>query len=113
MPDQFQSTSLDTAPYSERLRRALYDAVVRTLFTPSPRKDQLLAELKGEPPEDVPTYSPEEAGLVVFWAWGRWFAVWYDLDSKDETHLPLSRKWQVVRIQADPSKPDAIQLHEV
>lgn len=104
MPDQHQS--IDNAPYSEGLRRILYDAVVRTLFAPSPLKDQLLAE-------DVPTYSPEDAGLVVFWAWGRWFAVWYDLDTEDEQQLPLSRKWQVVRIQSDPTTPDGIQLHEV
>jgi hypothetical protein len=104
---------LDHAPYSEHLRRLLYEAVVRTVFSPSPEKDQLLADLRVPSEETLPSYSPDDAGLAVFYVWGRWFAVWFDIDTDDEAHLPPSRRWQVVRVQADPSRPDGIILAEV
>lgn len=78
---------LDRAPYSEALRRTLYDAV---------RQLQL----------------PEHSEPVLFHAWGRWFAVWEDR-SEDNRHLPPPRRWEVVRIQSDPSQPEGIMLHEV
>ena len=78
---------LDRAPYSEALRRALYDAV---------RQLQL----------------PEHSEPILFHAWGRWFAVWED-QGEDHRHLPLPRRWEVVRIQSDPSRPEGIMLHEV
>ena len=43
---------------------------------------------------------------------GRWFAVWEDR-GEDSRRLPLSRRWEVVRIQSDPSRPEGIMLHEV
>ena len=79
--------NLDRTPYSEALRRALYDAV---------RQLQL----------------PEHSEPVLLYAWGRWFAVWEDL-GEDHSHLPLHRRWEVVRIQSDPSRPEGIMLHEV
>jgi hypothetical protein len=112
LPDSIPP-SLDQSPYSEHLRRQLYEAVVRTVFAPSPEKDQLLADLGVASEEEVPTYSPDDAGLAVFYVWGRWFAVWYDLDTQDEAHLPISRRWQVVRVQDDASRPDGIVLSEV
>ena len=63
---------LDRAPYSEALRRTLYDAV---------RQLQL----------------PEHSEPFLFHAWGRWFAVWED-HGEDHRHLPLLRRWEVVRI---------------
>jgi len=78
---------LDRAPYSEALRRALYDAV---------RQLQL----------------PEHSEPILFHAWGRWFAVWED-HGEEIAHLPPPRRWEVVRIQSDPSRPEGIMLHEV
>lgn len=78
---------LDEAPYSEALRRLLYDAVARIV-------------------------EPDAGDLVVFHAWGRWFAVWQDL-GEDAGGLPVSRVWQVVRLAADRSAPDGVLLHEV
>ena len=90
---------LDEAPYSEGLRRQLYDAVARIVFSSD----------SGEP--GLILY-PDADGLAIFYAWGRWFAVWRDL-AEDERTLPVSRIWQVVRISADPSTPDGVLLHEV
>jgi hypothetical protein len=90
---------LDRAPYSEGLRRLLYDAVARIVLAPDP----------GEPGLTV---YPAAGNLAIFYAWGRWFAVWRDFD-EDTGELPLSRVWQVVRLATDPSSPDGIMLHEV
>lgn len=91
--------NLDEAPYSEGLRRVLYDAVARIVLTPD----------SGEP--GLIPY-PESGNLAVFYAWGRWFAVWRDF-GEDVSVLPASRIWQVVRLAADPSSPDGIMMHEV
>jgi len=98
---------LDEAPYSEGLRRLLYDAVARIVLTPD----------SGEPGLTVVPHSGAHTGadagnLAIFYAWGRWFAVWREL-AEDEGALPASRIWQVVRLAADPSSPDGIMLHEV
>ena len=90
---------LDEAPYSEGLRRLLYDAVARIVLSPD----------SGEP--GLIRY-PDAGGLAIFYAWGRWFAVWRD-PSDDEGALPLSRIWQVARVCSAPSAPDGIMLHEV
>lgn len=95
--------NLDEAPYSEGLRRQLYDAVARIVLTPD----------SGEPGLIVYPNAGADAGdLVIFYAWGRWFAVWRDFGD-DCGELPLSRIWQVVRLSADPSTPDGVLLHEV
>lgn len=90
---------LDEAPYSEGLRRLLYDAVARIVLAPDPGEAGLILY-------------PNVGNLVVFYAWGRWFAVWRDF-GEDSEGLPLSRVWQVVRLSADPSSPDGVLLHEV
>lgn len=79
---------LETAPYSETLRRLLYDAVARIVL-------------------------PDGEDLAIYYAWGRWFAVWRDLEGEGEEGraLPDSRVWQVVRLTSDPSAPDGIMLH--
>ncbi|HWN41361.1 MAG TPA: hypothetical protein VNW71_04035 [Thermoanaerobaculia bacterium] len=104
MRDRPQSIppDLDDAPVTEALRRELYDAVVRVAFPKHP-----------DPDEIAPTFSPDDGQLNVFYVWGRWFAVWRDLDAEDEDHLPYSRIWQVVRIQSDPLQPEGIVFHEV
>ncbi len=95
--------NLDEAPYSEGLRRLLYDAVARIVLAPD----------SGEPGLVMVSHTGADAGnLAVFYAWGRWFAVWRDF-GEDVSVLPASRIWQVVRLAADPSSPDGIVLHEV
>jgi hypothetical protein len=90
---------LDQTPYSEGLRRLLYDAVARIVLSPDPGEPGLIPY-------------PDAGNLAVFYAWGRWFAVWRDF-GEDEGVLPVSRIWQVVRLSADPSTPDGVLLHEV
>lgn len=94
---------LDEAPYSEGLRRLLYDAVARIVLAPEPGEPGLTL---------VPQAGADAGNLAIFYAWGRWFAVWRDL-AEDEGALPVSRIWQVVRLSADPSTPDGVLLHEV
>ena len=100
MPDRPHSIpDLDTAHYSEALRRELYDIAARIVFDS----------------DTAPDYTPDESDLTVFYIWGRWFASWRDWESESaaETPLPLSRAWQVVRLQNDPSTPSGVMLHEV
>jgi hypothetical protein len=61
----------------------------------------------------APTYSPDESQLTIFYAWGRWFAVWRDFDADGEDHLPFYRRWEVLRLRSDPSRPEGIMLHGV
>ena len=98
MPDRPHSIpNLETASYSEALRRELYDIAVQIIF------------YNGSP---IPDYTPDQCELVVFHLYGRWFATWRDLESNAET-LPLARLWQVVRLQNDAHAPHGIMLHEV
>lgn len=89
---------LDRAPYSEGLRRMVYDAVARIVHTADP--------------EPALVVRPDTGELLIFYVWGRWFAVWRDPSDDDDT-LPLSRIWQVARVCSAPSAPDGIMLHEV
>jgi hypothetical protein len=97
MPDRAYSIpNLETSAYSEALRRQLYDAAVEIIFY-----------------NGSPDFTPDQCELVVFHAWGRWLAAWRDLESAAEPALPLSRVWQVVRLQNDAHAPHGIMLHEV
>ena len=104
MPDRPQST-LDLSRYSEATRRALYDRIVEIQFTPEDATS-------GKDPEDdwIPTQTPDEAGLTVFYLFGRWFAFWLDVP---EPGLPEWRLTEMVRIQPALGAPDGIMLHEV
>ncbi len=98
MPERPHSIpDLDTAIYSEALRRQLYDLAAMIAF------------------DEGATYTPDQSELTVFHAWGRWFAIWRDWESESarEPQLPLSRIWQVVRLQNDSSTPHGVMLHEV
>jgi hypothetical protein len=101
MPDNPQSIpNLETAFYSEQLRRQFYDIAVEIVF------------YNGSP---IPDHTPDECDLTVFYLYGRWFATWRDLESESdaETPLPLARVWQVVRLQNDAHAPLGVVLHEV
>ncbi|HVR95225.1 MAG TPA: hypothetical protein VMW27_01330 [Thermoanaerobaculia bacterium] len=91
---------LDLTRYSEATRRALYERIIAIQFTPHP-----------DDPEDAPsTLDPDEAGLTVFYLFGRWFAYWRD---EPLPGLPEWRLTEMVRIQDAPDLPDGIVLHEV
>ena len=100
LPDSIPA-DLDTAPVTEALRRRLYDAAVELAFAPSTTDQD----------EELPGYTPEQCGFTVVYALGRWFAVWYDLDANEADLAPAVR-WQVMRIDADPSRPEGIHFSE-
>ena len=83
----------DLSRYTEATRRSVYDRVVRIQFTP-----------------ETP-YTPDDAGLVVFYALGRWFGTWLDLESRED--CPESVRREMVRIEPAPDAPEGIMLYEV
>ena len=105
MPDLPDSTPLDLTRYSEATRRSLYDQIVEIQFTPEDPES-------AKHPEDVwnPKQTPDEAGLTVFFLFGRWVAFWRDVP---EPGLPEWRLTEMVRIQTAPGTPGGIMLFEV
>jgi hypothetical protein len=98
-------TPLDLSRYSETTRRALYDRIVTIQFTPE-------NPATTSHPEDVwtPSLTPDEAGLTVFYLFGRWFAVWREAE---EPGMPESRLTEMVRIQSASDTPEGILLYEI
>ena len=106
----------ETIEVTEAKRRELYDAVVSVHFQATPEEVQRAAE----DPENhwVPSYGPDAAGLTVFHAFGRWFAVWKDLEV---TEGPAALRWRLLRIVPSPSAavpgpdsgPFGVELYEV
>ncbi|HVT60976.1 MAG TPA: hypothetical protein VHR45_21615 [Thermoanaerobaculia bacterium] len=93
----------DVTKYSETIRRDLYERTVAVHWPEHP----------ASPDDFVPDYSPEDAGLTVWWLWGRYFAVWMPLEDLGEPSLPPWRRWVVVRIDAAPAAPYGVVFHEV
>jgi hypothetical protein len=87
----------DLDAYSEATRRALYDLTVAVYFTDE---------------EDPLPYSPEVAGLVVFWAFDRWYAVWQPTPDPEDGVLPPWARWMVLRIASHPETPCGVIYHE-
>lgn len=105
MPSWPKFTPPDLYPYSEATRRGLYDLVVQVHFQePSTRRDT---------DEFVPSYSPDEAGLMVVFLWNRWFAIWEQIEERDNPDLTPDYKRAVLRIEADPARPYGIAFSEV
>ena len=96
-PPQFTESLLRT--YSEVLRRALYDAVVAHLWTPT------------APGDYVPSYTPDAGQLAVVFVHGRWLALYIDLE--EPTDAPPDQRAIMSRILADPDRPSGITLAEV
>jgi hypothetical protein len=94
---------LDLEVYSEATRRALYDIVVAVHFS---------APAEVARGDWFPDYSPDEAGLVVLFAGGRWLALWTRLEEA-ASDLPESRRQALVRIQAASGAPYGVAFHEV
>ena len=91
---------LDLSRYTETTRRELYARLVDIQFAP---------KLPPEADFTPPLYSPDDAGLAVFYVFGRWFATWTNLE--EPTYLPEHRRVELVRIQ--PNGLDGIMLYEV
>jgi hypothetical protein len=86
---------LDLHSDSEETRRALYDLVVRDNFTPKGPED-----LEGE---SFPPYTPEEAGLKVYFEHGRWFATWVKLEEPED--LPEAERRELLVLAEAPDEP--------
>jgi hypothetical protein len=94
---------LDLETFSEATRRALYDIVVAVHFT---------APAEVPPGDCYPTYTPDQAGLVVDFCRGRWIAGWRRLEEAN-SDLPEFRRESLVRIQAAPEAPYGVAFYEV
>jgi len=87
----------------EETHRRLYDHVVQQEFT----RQEL------QPPGDdwVPGYTPEQAGLKIFFLWGRWFATWRKLEVPRDR--PEGERREVVRFVLDPGAAGGLRLDGV
>ena len=83
-------------------QQLLYEFVVGVHFTPALTHD----------PGDVflPRYSPEEAGLRVYFEKGRWFATWMRLE--EDASLPEAERRELVVIERNQDE-SGIVLQEV
>jgi hypothetical protein len=90
-----------TAPDAATQRR-LYEFVVGVHFTPALAHD----------PGDVfiPHYTPEEAGLGVYFEKGRWFATWLKLE--EDASLPEAERRELVVIERSQDESGLV-LQEV
>jgi hypothetical protein len=106
---------VDLSRPTESTRRHLYELVVHVYFHPTSEEVENARQDPGN--HWVPDYGPDEARLHVFYAYGRWFAVWEALEETPETAagLPEWRRWSVVRIveDRDPSSETGVTFLEV
>ena len=93
-----QHPQFDLTRPTEATRRTVYDRVAELVWTPDPED------------EHRRTDTPDEAGLFVVHAFGRWFAVW---TNRDEPDAPEDQRVEIVRVQADPGSRFGIVLAEI
>jgi hypothetical protein len=112
MPDRPNRTPFPHSlnRYTEETRRALY-AVVAVHFSPTP--EEIREAQRKE--EWYPTYGPEEAGLRVFHAYGRWFAAWRRLEMMaDPNHrLELYKRFEMLRVEKNCHLAEGLEFFEV
>lgn len=99
MPEHSQFNPLNLSHYTESLRREVYDRVVSLVWT------------KEAPDDHVPSFTPDQAGLMVFYLYGRWFAVWADLEANGPGSV--ERKTELVRVQESDDTRYGVILAEV
>jgi len=99
MSEHPQFTPLTLRIYSEAVRRQVYDRVVALVWT------------KEGPDDHVPSFSPDQAGLMIFHLFGKWFAVWSDLEAVGPGSV--ERKTELVRVQESADTRYGIILAEV
>ena len=113
MPDRPKSTPpslpppIDLTRTTEATRRAIYDAVVATHFTPAP--GEILAAK--EAGEWYQVHTADDCGVAVAYALGRWFVVWRQWDAGDEA--PEEQQWEVLTVNARPGAPFGIEFQEI
>jgi hypothetical protein len=106
-PDPSQGNSpsiahLDLSVFSEATQRELYEVVVADNF-----RDTEPDAGEGA----VPQYTPEQAGLEVVWAWGRWFATWLKLELPDT--LPEAERREILVLEENRHRPGTLGYGEV
>jgi hypothetical protein len=101
--------SIDLRTYTEATRRQLYDLVVAVHFTVTPEERAAYAA----DPENhwIPTFTPDQARLVVGRTLGRWWASWEILDAPAD--LLECQRHAIVTITEDPRLPQGVAFHEV
>jgi hypothetical protein len=96
--------------YSEAARRAIYDAVVLVHFSMTP--EEIREAQRKE--EWYPTYTADEAGLRVFYAYGRWFAAWRRLEMDDPNpRLDVHKRFEMLRVEKNSHLPHGLEFYEV
>jgi hypothetical protein len=66
-------------------------------------------DIEPEHPEDfVPQYTPDQAGLQVVYVFGRWWAIWRQLEEPED--IPAPQRWVVLQIEADPAAPHGVSF---
>jgi hypothetical protein len=105
-------SALDLEVFTEATRRQLYDIVVAVHFSVTPAER---AAYEADPENHwnhwIPTFTPDQSGLVVGRFAGRWFALWTILDAPAD--LPECRRLALVTITEDPSSRHGVAFHEV
>lgn len=96
----------DLTKFHENTRTAVWAHVYNVVFL-----DPYLTGGGIRSDSPLPIDAAERAELMVFWAFGRWFAAWRNYELHQ--HLPLEHRWEVVQIKADPDAPNGLMLHEV
>lgn len=94
---------LDLATFSEEACRMLHEIVIRDNFTPR--------HLDGAEDLWTPAYTPEQAGLEVFWSHGRWFATWLKLEEPED--LPEVERRELLLLEEDEAEPGTLLYREV
>jgi hypothetical protein len=102
---------IDLTRFTEATRRAIWDALAATCFGATAAQVRA-AEAEGD---WVEVHTAEEAGLVVFSAWGRWLAAWRVLDEPADApdDMPEKFRYDVVSLHEDPGQPYGLGLSEV
>src|SRR4029077_14018367 len=84
---------LDLERFSEGTRQVIYAAVVATHWNAPP-----------EHPDDfVPHYTPDEAGLQVGYLYGRWVAIWRQLEEPED--IQPAQRWLILAVDPAPEAP--------
>jgi hypothetical protein len=102
---------IDLSTYTEPTRRAVYDAVVAIFFSSTP--EEITAAQAEAAPEThtVITYSPDEAGLEVYYELGRWIVTWMRLEVSAD--IPEEFRRELLLVEEVSTVPHGILLREV
>lgn len=91
------SEPLDLTRYSEAARREIYNRIAAEHFAPELMS---IREVRARADDFIETRTAEEAGLMVLFLLGRWFALWRLADPPEH---PTEREfWELVTISEGP-----------